>query len=97
MHNYMADVLSQLPIPSNAAAIEDDKLPELTATIAALSCSLISVDAIRHHTEQDALLMRIITKSIWSAKKHLEPTLFLYYHIRDELSVEEDCLTRAEH
>ena len=73
--------------------------PELMANMAALSSSPISIEAIRNHPKQDKLLAQVIhfSKSGWPAKKHVEKTLLSYYNVRDELSVEEGCLTRAEH
>ena len=98
-NNCMADALSHLPLLSSNAAIEDDESPELMATIAALSSSPISIEAIRNHSKQDKLLAQVIhfTKSGWPTKKHVKKTLLLYYNVRDKLSVEEGCLTRAEH
>ena len=67
--------------------------------IASLSNGPISVAEIQRHITTDALLKQVIayTKSSWPPKRTLNATLLPFYHVREELAVEYDCLTRSEH
>ena len=101
-HNIIADALSRLPQPScdQKPAIEEEDGPTaLQKTIAALTAGPISVESIQKHTQADPLLTKVIeyTKSVWPDKKKLERSLLPFYQVRDDLAVEDGCLTRSEH
>ena len=99
--NCIADALSRLPQESDdqSEAINDYAHSPLRATIASLTSGPISVESIRQHTESDPLLSKVIefTQSAWPAKKKLDSAFLPFFHVREDLSVENGCLTRAEH
>ena len=95
----MVDALSRLPRPSGSPAIIDDAPVALQAVIAALKGGPISLESIRQHTDEDAVLSQVkrYIHTRWPNKNRLATELLPYYYICNELSLEEMCISRGEH
>ena len=93
--NYVADALSRLSQPSTTTAIQDH-VPE--HAIRQLKTDSISLESIQRETARDQVLALVLryTSTSWPGKKMVDEHCKPFFHIRDELSVEDGYLLRDE-
>ena len=87
--NVVADALSRLPLPSTTGG--ESAVFKFEARL--VDCLLITQKEIGHATRVDPVLSRVLqfVRSGWP--QHIKDLLLnLFFHLRYELSIEQDCL-----
>lgn len=90
--NNMADSLSRLPIVQHGEKWEDCDVNYINYFSTNLHCP-INFEMIKEASVKDSLLVKIkqfVKNNSWS--KNVNTAILPYYRIRNELSIEEDCL-----
>ena len=93
--NYVADALSRLSQPSTTTAIQDHVSE---CAIRQLKTDNISLKSIQRETARDQVLATVLryTATSWPGKKMIDEHCKPFFHIRNELSVENGYLLRDE-
>ncbi len=93
LDNAVADALSRLPLPSSENALLEVSRDIMLKRITGAGLTLTELQS---STAGDETLHQILgfVCSQWPPKKQVPSDLSPYYHIQDELHIEEGCLVR---
>ncbi len=93
LDNSVADALSWLPLLSSGFA-----LPEVSRdiTLHCITGEGLTLTEIQTATATDETLSKVVEFVLmqWPPKGQIPADLLPYYHVRDELHLEQDCLVR---